>query len=56
MLIDDLGLSQHLCCGLFPIKYIKYDSMVNKEYIYIYNVCERESMEKLLLSFQSEGL
>ncbi len=28
---DDLGLSQHLLCRcLFPIKYVKYDSMVNK--------------------------
>ncbi len=50
MQIDDLGLLQHVLCRCsFPIKYIKYDSMVNKEYIYIYNVCERESMETLLL-------
>ncbi len=45
---DDLGLLQHLlCCCSFPIKYVKYDSMVNKEYVYIYSVCggggERES-------------
>ncbi len=42
----DLGLLQHfknLIMSLsFPIKSVKYDSMVNKEYIYIYNVCELE--------------
>ncbi len=27
---DDLGLLQHLCCYSFYIKYITYDSMVNK--------------------------
>ncbi len=40
---DDLSLLQHLLCRCsFPIKYIKYDIMVNKikiKYIYIYNVC-----------------
>ncbi len=45
---DDLGLLQHLLrrCS-FPIKYVKYDSMVNKKIknIYTYIVCvwERES-------------
>ncbi len=47
---DDLGLLQHLCRCSFPIKYVKYDSMVNKKY----NVCvcarererERESTVK----------
>ncbi len=28
---DDLGLLQHLCCCSFPIKYVKYDSVVNKK-------------------------
>ncbi len=37
---DDLGLLQHLCRCLFSIKYVKYDSMVNKIYTYI--VCVRE--------------
>ncbi len=42
---DDLGLLQHLLrrCS-FPIKYVKYDSMVKKKkniYTYIV-VCERE--------------
>ncbi len=40
---DDLGLLQHLCRHLFPIKYIKYDSMVNKIYTYIVCVCARVS-------------
>ncbi len=39
---DDLGLLQHLLrrCS-FPIKYVKYDSMVNKKIknIYTYIVC-----------------
>ncbi len=49
---DDLGLLQQLlrCCS-FPIKYVKYDNMVNKKikiYIYIMCVCvsERESTVK----------
>ncbi len=30
---DDLGLLQHLCRCSFPIKYVKYDSMLNKKNI-----------------------
>ncbi len=30
--IDDLGLLQHFLCHCsFPIKYVKYDSIVNKK-------------------------
>ncbi len=55
---DDLSLLQHLLCRCsFPIKYIKYDIMVNKikiKYIYIYiyifimcvYVCERDGAVK----------
>ncbi len=52
---DDLSLLQHLCRCSFPIKYIKYDIMVNKikiKYIYIYifimcvYVCERDGAVK----------